>query len=61
MTAKVKVTVYLTGDRYRNFTVNVNHVWMTDGFLHVKEGDFTYSYSNVAIEEVIQERLNESS
>lgn len=61
MTAKVKVTVYLTRDRYRNHTVPVNHVWMVEGFLHVKDGDITYSYSNVAVEEVIQERLNESS
>lgn len=57
----VLVQVFLVDNRSRNFTVSSNNVWMTDGFLHIKDGKTTYSFSNVAVEEVIQERLDESS
>lgn len=58
---KVKVTIRFAAPRSSvTTTVSSQNVWMVDGFLHVKDGDTTYSYSNNIVEEVIQERMNES-
>lgn len=59
---KVKVTVYLSNQSpARVFVVESSHIWMVEGFLHIKDGNLTYSFSNAFVYEVIQERLNESS
>lgn len=57
----VKVVVRLTSGDVHKHTVPSHKVWMTDGFLHVKEDKKTYSYSNVCIFLIEQEEVDESS
>lgn len=58
---KLKVTIHFSGRSSKVFIVSSQNVWMVDGFLHIKDGNMTYSFSNNIVEEVIQERLNEPS